>query len=646
MTNAYRYVFAASVTDVPTSGKPIDLGIGQVGVFDGKTWDATSGINAKSILLAQGTLSTLFPQGAGKDNFSLKSDEILGRNLKSLKKIQAKKGQGEVVTIGFDGVDTNKNLTVKQGDSFTFWITLSGTPIANLLGDSPKTHYAVWTEQFTVQLPCVSECVDTCGDVFDPNIVGDAAIAEINKRKIIGGQYLTDYIKVTKLVSCDTPSGLPTVSYTSYTLTIPDAGDYASLGTVQAQYPGVVVKRTNRNGIFSTYELLLLTSEGTPAPFSSEGLPVVPTCDTCPSGCPEGYSLQEALDVWIVSRPLGSNSDLHDTAAQTAFAAAVAGGYTAVQAQEFLSFNGSTAAVKLYVTTGSTETAILADSIVLVGTNVAICTQDTPTTTAWVECKTATKAEQSFVISLLDSCANDYLAELTALYGNTVTLVTANADTCVSQYSVTVESSNIDFDACDDVKWQFKAPAPFKGVKWTEVLGVTGYGEGCNVGLKIESIYEQRKAKECFLTQVAYEFEPLFISASTRNPDPNNYSVLCDSNVPVTKIQGVEYPRGFGRVVVNQLIGSLYQFNLPWYKNPAERDALNYELGVDLEGYYDQFVLEYDVHPDKNGASGTGMTQTQAMEFSVFYPQGTGGAFENAIAAFGANFGVIIEDIG
>ena len=53
MTNAYRYVFAASVTDVPTSGKPIDLGIGQVGVFDGKTWDATSGINAKSILLAR-----------------------------------------------------------------------------------------------------------------------------------------------------------------------------------------------------------------------------------------------------------------------------------------------------------------------------------------------------------------------------------------------------------------------------------------------------------------------------------------------------------------------------------------------------------------------------------------------------------------
>ena len=57
-------------------------------------------------------------------------------------------------------------------------------------------------------------------------------------------------------------------------------------------------------------------------------------------------------------------------------------------------------------------------------------------------------------------------------------------------------SSNIDFDACDDVKWQFKAPAPFRGVKWTEVLGVTGYGVGCNVGLKIESIYEQRKAKQ------------------------------------------------------------------------------------------------------------------------------------------------------
>ena len=70
-----------------------------------------------------------------------------------------------------------------------------------------KTHYAVWTEQFTIQLPCVSECADTCGETVDPNIVGDAVLAEFAKRKIIGGQYLTDYVKATKLVSYDTPSG-------------------------------------------------------------------------------------------------------------------------------------------------------------------------------------------------------------------------------------------------------------------------------------------------------------------------------------------------------------------------------------------------------------------------------------------------------
>lgn len=644
--NSYRYVFAASTPELPSSGTTVDLGIGQIGVFDGKTYQATSGVTAKSIIVAQGTPDTVFPQGVAKSNATYKSSVITGNAVKGWKRVLGKKGRGMEVTLGFDGVDTTKNLNVKEADSFTFWITLSGTPIANLLGDTPKTHYAVWTEQFTVQLPCVDPRSDNYIATYDPNVVGDAVIAEINKRKIIGGQFLTDYIQATKLVSCKTPSGLPTVSYTVYTLTVADNGDQAALGKVQAQYPGEVIKRIKRNGIFSTYEVTVLTSDGAPTAFSNEQFPVVPACAECPSGCPSGYTLQEAQDVWVVQRPLSEDTDLHDNTARTAFAEAVESDYSA-NASEFLSYNGSTASVKLYFDAGTSVSALLSDAAIQIGTNESICVQDSPESISWVSCKTCTAATKDFVITIKDSCDVDYLALLQAEYGDGVSLVSENSDTCTSQYKLTVQSDNKDCDACAEVLWTFTAPKPFQGLVWTEVLG-EHYGKDCNIGIRFKSIYEQRKAKECFLKQVAYEFEPLFISVSTRNPDPNNYSVLCETDVPVTVVQNVEYPKGIGRVVADQVIASNYQFNQPWRKNAAERDAFEYELGIDLQGVYDQYILTFETYPDEFGASHFGTTQLQRFELSVFFPQGTGNAYESAITAFLASNAspVVLEDIG
>lgn len=649
MVNSYRYVFAASTSEIPSSGTTVDLGIGEIGVFDGKTWQATSGVTAKSIVVAQGTPKESWIQGIAKSDHTFKSSVIKGGLVKSWKRVLGTKGQGLITTLGFDGVDTTKGLTVPEGKSFTYWVTLSGTPIANLLGNTPETHYASWTEQFTVILPCVDSCSDSCGTYIDQNIVADAVIAEFNKRKIIGGQYITDYVKATKLVSCDTPSGLPTTSYTVYTLVVPDNGDQAALGKVQAQYPGDSIKRIKRSGIFSTYEVTLLTSDGAPAAFENSQNPVVYSCTECPTGCPSGYTLSTAQDVYIVQRPLSGATDLNDPTARTAYAETLESAYSAT-ASEFLSYNGSVASVKLYFNTGATVEALLSDNIVLFGTNESICTQDTPDSISWQTCKTCTAAEKTFVLTIKNTdCGGNYLTQLQEIYGNGVALVSTNSDTCTSQYSLTVESTNKDCDSCDDVKWDFKAPAPFQGLVWTEVLGETGYGTGCVTGVKFESIYEQRKAKECFLKQVAYEFEPLFITLSTRNPDPNDFSVLCETDVPVTVVQNVKYPKGVGRIVADQVIASNYQFNQSWRKNPAERDALSYELGIDLEGVYDQYILEFVTIPEEaGGVSGFGVTQTQTFELSVFFPQGTGNTYESIISAFvAANApAIVLEDIG
>ncbi len=649
MVNSYRYVFAASTPTIPVSGTTVDLGIGEIGVFDGKTFQATNGVTAKSILIAQGTPDTVFPHGVAKSNHTYKTDVIKGTAVKSWKKVNGKKGSGLQITMGFDGVDTTKNLTVKQGKDFTYWVTLSGAPIANLLGDSPKTHYAVWTEQFTVQLPCVSDCVDTCGDLVDPNVVADAAIAQFNNRKLIGGQYITDYVKVTKLVDCETPSGLATVDYTTYTLTIADAGDQAALGAVQAAYPGLTIKRVKRDGLLSTYEVVVAAGD-TPDPYEFTPAPVLQACDTCPSGCPTDYTLTEAQDTWIVTRNnAGFNLSVASPSGRTAFLAAIAADYSET-AIEFLSYTATTGSVKIYVAAGSTVTAADSDSIVQFASNQAICTPSgsLTVTTDWVSCKEGTAAIKNFVLTVANDCINTpsgLLAEIQAIYGDSVTISAYNADTCTTQFTLPVESTNKNFEKCINaegtegtlVDGLFTTPAPFKGLVWTEVQGAV-YGENCNVGLKFESIYEQRKAKECFLKQVAYEFEPLFITISTRNPDPNDYSVLCETDVPVTLVKNVEYPKGIGRVVADQVIASNFQYNQPWRKNAAERDAFEYELGIDLQGVYDQYVLEFQTFPTEAAAvSGFGTSQVQTFELSVFFAAGTGAAFETVVSAFVAS---------
>jgi hypothetical protein len=646
MVNSYRYVFAASTPTIPVSGTTVDLGIGEIGVFDGKTFQATSGVTAKSILIAQGTPDTVFPHGVAKSNHTYKTDVIKGTAVKSWKKVNGKKGSGLQITMGFDGVDTTKNLTVKQGKDFTYWVTLSGAPIANLLGDSPKTHYAVWTEQFTVQLPCVSDCVDTCGDLVDPNVVADAAIAQFNNRKLIGGQYITDYVKVTKLVDCEVPSGLDTVDYCVLNLTIADAGDQAALGAVQAAYPGLTIKRVSRNGLLSTYETIVNGKCGSVSipSYVYTPAPVLQACDTCPSGCPTDYTLTEAQDAWIVTRPITSGDNLNNPSDQVIFADDVETAYATFSptASEFLSFNSAAASVKIYVPAGTAVTALDSDFVVQFASNQAICTPSgsLDVTTDWVSCKEGAAAIKNFVLTVANDCLTPsevLLTELQAIYGDNVELSNFNESTCTSQFTLPVESTNKDFEDCAEVDWKFQAPAPFKGLVWTEVQGAV-YGENCNVGLKFESIYEQRKSKECFLKQVAYEFEPLFITISTRNPDPNDYSVLCETDVPVTLVKNVEYPKGIGRVVADQVIASNFQYNQPWRKNAAERDAFEYELGIDLQGVYDQYVLEFQTFPTEAAAvSGFGTSQVQTFELSVFFAVGTGAAFETVVSAFVAS---------
>jgi hypothetical protein len=623
MVNNYRYVFVSSTSQIASAGTTVDLGVGELGIFDAKSWTALSAPNYtvnKAIVIAQGTPADVFPAGVAKGNQTYKTSAIIPQNVKGWNGYKASKGKNMVVTMGYDGVDTTKTLNVPVGKNFTYWITMSGQPIANLLGNTPETHYATYTEQFSVVLPCTNDCLDSCGENVDCNIVADAVIDSFLSRKTIGGQFLSDYIKVTKLIACNVPSGYATVNYKTYDLTIADTGDNIALAQVQAQYGGIPVKRISRNGIFSTYELVQIGTASAPADFNNTVNPIIPNCTTCPSG----YTLQNEIFLFTVKRKdSGTSGNL----------ATLKSDYSDTSAIR-LSYDGVTSVYEIHKSTSTTPSAIAGDIVANAGSFQSVCLVNSASTTPWTLIKTCTKAQKTYELTIKNTdCGGNYLAQLQTAYASlgTVTLVTSNSSTCTSQYAITITSNNIACDACDTEFYKFTAPMAFQGLEWVEVQGAI-YGTGCNCGIKFESIYEQRKAKECFLKQVSYEYEPLFITISTRNPDPNDYSVLCEKDVPVTVVQNVTYPKGFGRIVADELIASNFAFNQPWRKNPAERDAFSYELGIDLQGYYDQYTLIFEVNPNESTAiSGFGTSKVESFEFSFFFPQGEGVAFQTAI---------------
>ena len=620
--NSYKYVFASSTSALPTTGTTVNLGLGQIGIFDANTWQAVVAPQVSTnnaIIIAQGTTSDTFVPGIAKTNETYKSLPITPYSIRKWSAIKAQPGKPQVYTMGFDGVDTTKTLNVPSGaTNFTFWVTLSGQPIANLLGDTPETHYASYTEQFSVNLPCANDCVDSCGASIDCNIVADAVISAFSTRKLIGGQYITDYVKATKLISCQSPSGIPTIGYTTYQLSIQDSGDATALAQVQSQYTGTSVKRVSYSGITSVYEITLPAASPSPAAFVENVNPLIPNCTTCPSG----YTLHNTLYIYTVVSNTSSLATIKTNYSDT----------TAF----LLSRSGLNYVYEIHNTTGTTPSAVGTDTVTSAGSLQSVCVANSAITAPWTTVKSCTKGLKTYQLTVANTdCGGTYLTQLQTIYGAGVSLVTNNSGTCTSLYQLTVSSDNVACDTCDIQPYVWTAPVPFKGMKWVEVAGQTGYGTGCVCGVKFESVYEQRKAQECFLKQVPFEFEPLFITVSTRNPDPNDYSVLCYPDVPTTLVSAVQYPFGYGRVVADAVIASNFSFNQPWRLNPAERDALSYTLGVDLQGYYDEYVLEVGYVPhESSSVSGFGKSQLEVFEWHFFYPQGEGVTFAQAINGY------------
>ena len=195
----FRKVFVTTNTTILASGSATsDLAVGQLGLFDATTNVALGATptypTTKGFYIAQGTPDLSYmPKGAGIRNETDKSIAIYGKNIVDYWGKAAAAGQSDIVTIGYDGTDTSKNMDGSCDEVKHLYIKLTGKPIENLFPGGTIRHYEV-------QGPCCDNCGDACASI--PGSVWQQGFLNmIAQDTFLGGIPITNFIQATALTS-------------------------------------------------------------------------------------------------------------------------------------------------------------------------------------------------------------------------------------------------------------------------------------------------------------------------------------------------------------------------------------------------------------------------------------------------------------
>lgn len=620
----YERHMVSNISALLAAGQPLSsLGVGQLGIFDAKTnlsVTAPTYQTNRRIYFAQGTPDkSAFPEGAGVPNMYRKTHVIDGKKVKRLYGKSASQGRGEVVTLGYDGADLTKTLTAKPGDTFYYYVRLTGEPIFNL---NPDRNKGVIIEG-AVQMPCPDDCSDNCTTVDCQTIVNGVindwnGILDPETGLVVGGKFLpggqraNQYVSISPLIACTPNASLTTIPFLQYCLTIPDDGSQSSLGLVQAQYPGDNITRTDREGIFSTYCFVEASGSTAPADYVQAAGTVIPNCSTCPSS----GTFNPALSVFEATFS-GTASGTQTTAINTA-TSAYSGVATLLQKDPLTGVStysitatlGTTQAQIATALTGGTYTNAAYLSSSFVGDSAPSCTLS-GSTYAWNSPTDFCNAVQvQFTISVADDACDgtgaDILAELQAAYAliatsygavaGAVTLTTTG--TCVNVFTLTTYSNNCVPVGCAPEQVIFPIIPDWNGEAWTPVALAQGTAP-CVCGIQFQSDFTPRLERECTFGFFVRQYDWVHIEVSSHNPDWRSTD-LCQVDPIATRIQNGAYPNGDGSAVVRiEKADRMYDMDY-WYLEPNLREAFDFYFEAKFDLYYDMVGIEFEYEYDSN----------------------------------------------
>lgn len=627
---SFRDVFVTNNPALLTSGLTTDLAATQLGIFvinptkdNLATVTPNYGNGDRTIQLIQGTPELPSNLHAAVANQSDRSKPIKGEQIISFTGRKAARGQNQIITVGYDGVDSGKTISARCEESKVLYVKLSGGPIDQLFHTEGKGY----VRQFHAWSGCCDDCGDDCANV-SANSIADDLVQQLNNDAILslGSRTGNKLFTASKITTGAAPTA--DANCIQYTLSICDEGDDSALGRVQSQYGGSTVTRINRAGSNSLYELVLDSEADAPEDFDDTGITIISDCPSCPSG---STLVASGFAYKVTRSDAGGSGALTTVKSDYGIASSNESGSRLIY-----QFGQST-----YVLVSATaiNSAIGTDGLEFLGETRNSCVSTDSTTVAWFVGQTLDKFNKTFTITLHDSvCGTSRLAELSAAYPDLV-VSEETVGACARTYTTDV-LSNCVVPGCAPGTPTWVAPQAFEGISWAEVPGSSS--SDISVGIQFETNYVDRITGECAFPYWSYDAEPLIIEVSQHSQDYNDTPTICAGEWPVTTIQETKLPVGVGsRVREEEKFFKGYDRKY-WDDNPIVRELQDSIYVADANKYYDQYTLEFKFNFHQSWFS---EVLTDRYRLEVYFPEGTGKQFEAAINSYISNVKIGLDPV-
>lgn len=629
MTNSaqsttFNYFVGSGLVLTDGSKTTADLVPLQLGIFNSKNYKALSSAtaNAKAvpeIIVAMGS------PNAEKISWtnaamSFKSVPIQASKLIAWRKSSPKKPAQHKVVIGWDGTTDCKTIDAECDKTYTLHLQLEGSPTTRFFGAKPLT------ETFVYHTPCCTDCVSGC--TADVEAMVDEYINQINVHPRI-----SPFVKAEKLVTYSAAPTTETVAYESYTLTIADEGLVQGLAKIQATYPNAVVTRSKREGIYSTYTLVQIASEGAPSAYSNEANVVISNCTDCPSG----YTLVgKKYKYKVQKQDAGTSANL----------ATIASGYSDSGAYRLSYVNGESTYV-VHNTTGTTPSAVVAGDIVTyIGFDAAHCTLTSATTTAWEASDAYYKEVRELCVVLGDEACDDVsgtsqLAAIVDFYSGNEYVVAdsiAQADngTCANTYTLKQVSENLLKESeCATGIATFKALDAYKGKTWEVCCDAESTkGTVDKIGIVLTGAYIDTQFGKCSFKYDDF-VELDMVRIIVRQGDYVELEDKCATRWAVTELQKPVYPTGVGTNVLKEYIAIQQTKGQRWSDDPRWREIYGYNYDfIKNDKFYKHYYLEFEALDKFNTSTGFGGNDFKQTIVFAFEEDTDTSAFETLIESW------------
>lgn len=614
-------------------GGSLNLTDGQIGIFD-LFQQGEDGLVSLTSLKGYRPDEKRFEIRVGKFNSDLSrsydnmSGSTIPFSINGIKDVYAKvnteESKVDIVTLGYNGIDAKTAIQANKGDRILYNMRLKGRQLEFYNFPEGKA-----TFQAEIRIPDCDYTPKACSIECDPCSHPDiaAAVKEsiqgLLNQPVAGVAKVSDFVKITPVIrySVSNPDdNRVEKNINFYCIEMCDLGDQIALAALQAQYPGLLIKKVDRKGSITKY---MASSEGQlPAPYKQTLNAIVKGCEECAADYTEvegGYVYGISIEDGGADASVKIQNIAH---AVTGSAKKMPGQISGVGIYSVVTSQKLDAdEINTFVEANPTVT------ISFVVKTLDFCKNPTVNTFNWKACGSCKVSTDDYIITLPDDeCGNGRLKELQEAFPdyNVVAYNEVAPAGCQRMYKCTVPTDNMICSECDDIYKDFyrtTPPSSYMGRRWTkleEPNETTGDLVGIRFeGKKMEVLPDFYEAEE-----LAYAEDSIEVEVWASLPDERRVGIPEYEGYPLH----VEYQqRKFNAVGLGGYMWQDQEESTMYFKGSyrhKERLAQNFlgeENRLDAKTRYAIFSLTLE---DARYEAGTAAKVPQLRTYDFLVPVG------------------------